>query len=242
MRQFFQQARTRLVSLAAWTIGMAVFIPLGITVYLGAFFFEPKRFSRYVKASCRSVVRAMFIRVETQGLEHFEANKTYLFMANHVNILDILILYGFIPNYFIGVELEDHFHWLFYGPIIRQLGMIPISHQNGRQAYKSLQQAKAKLDQEISILILPEGGRTLTGKFKPFKRGAFILAQEAQKDIVPVVMIGAFDILRKGSLLICPGKLILRFGEVIPFYSLREKDVNQLKNEVQQTMLELFNR
>ncbi len=184
----------------------------------------------------------MFIRVETQGLENFDVNKTYLFMANHVNIFDILILYGFIPNYLVGVELEDHFQWPFYGPIIKQLGMIPISHKNPRQAYNSLQQAKSKLTQQISILILPEGGRTLTGKFKPFKRGAFLLAKEAQKDIVPVVMIGAFKINRKGRLLIRPGKMILRFGEVIPFNSLREMEVDQLKKSVHQKMLTLFNQ
>jgi 1-acyl-sn-glycerol-3-phosphate acyltransferase len=220
---------------------MAIFIPLGIIVYLGAFFCGPKRFSIFVKAGCRLVIRAMFIRVKKEGLAHFAPTGTYLFMANHVNILDILILYGFIPNYFIGVELEDHFRWPFYGPIIRQLGIIPISHKNGRLAYKSLQQARAKLDQGISIVILPEGGRTLTGQFKPFKRGAFILAQEAQKDIVPVVMIGAFKILQKGSRLIRPGKLILRFGEVIPAHAFSGKSVDQIKNEVHQTMLNLFN-
>lgn len=242
MTKLFRRALTWFVSLMVWIIGLSLFIPFGISVYLGTFIFEPKRFSRYVKAGCRLVVRAMFIRVKLQGLERFSANGTYLFMANHVNIFDILILYGFIPNYLIGVELEDHFQWPFYGPIIRQLGMIPISHKNGRQAVKSLQAAKSRLDQQISILILPEGGRTMTGKFKPFKRGAFRLAREAQKDIVPVVMIGAFAIKRKGKLLIRPGKMILRFGEVLPFNSLREMEVDQLRDFVHQKMLDIFNR
>jgi len=67
-----------------------------------------------------------------------------------------------------------------------------------------------------------------------------MLAQKAAVDIVPVVMIGAYQINHKGSLLIRPGKMILRFGAVIPYQSIQHLDVENLKNRIYQKMIELF--
>jgi len=240
MNSRLNSLKNRFISVAVWMMGLTIFIPLGLFAISGSFFTQSHGFIRMVKAGCRLLIRCLFIRVQVEGREQLESDKTYLFIANHVNILDVFILYGFIPNHFKGVELEDHFNWPFYGAIIRRLGMIPISHKRPRAALKSLQLARETLAQGISIVILPEGGRSLNGEFRPFKRGSFILAKKAAVDIVPVVMVGAYQINHKGSLLIRPGKMILRFGTVIPYQSIQYMDVETLKNSIHQKMIELF--
>ena len=76
--------------------------------------------------------------------------------------------------------------------------------------------AKEYINNGHSILIFPEGHRTKTGEINDFKRLPFLLAQEANVDIVPVAMSGLHKIMPVDSLLIRPGKVKLSFGDLIP--------------------------
>jgi 1-acyl-sn-glycerol-3-phosphate acyltransferase len=235
-----QSIKERLISTAAWMLGVLAFIPLGSIILLLSLFIKPKYFDPFVKACCRMILRFLWIRIQVEGRELVQPQRTYLFMANHVNIFDVFVLYGYIPGFVRGVELDEHFEWLFYGLLIRRLGVIPISHTNVQSAVKSLQHAKRTLDEGTSIVILPEGGRTLDGRLSRFKRGAFMLAKEAQVDIVPIIMVGAYQIKRKGCSLIRPGNMTLRFGEPISYQDIKVLDVREMKSYVRQRMLTLF--
>lgn len=240
MAQRLRPLQQMLVSLVVWITGLFAFIPLSLVVIFFSLFADPKRFSPYTKWACRMILRSLLVRVKVEGLDHFKKDRVYLFLCNHVNILDVLVLYGHIPNYFRGVELDEHFDWFFYGMVIRRLGMIPISQTNGRNAFKSLKYALKVIAGGTSILILPEGGRTLDGRFQPFKRGAFLLAKKAGVDLVPSVMVGAFDIMRKGSLLIRPGRMILRFGQPLSFKEIDGMETAAVEANVRERMAALF--
>jgi 1-acyl-sn-glycerol-3-phosphate acyltransferase len=230
-----------LISILAWTTGLCAFVPVGLMVVLAGMIVHPRRFDRFTKIGCRNIMRSLFVRIVVEGREHFKSDRTYLFVCNHVNIFDVFVLYGFIPNYFRGVELDEHFDWFFYGRVIRRLGMIPISQTDARSALKSLRIAEQAVGEGTSILVLPEGGRTLDGNFQPFKPGAFVLARRAGVDIVPLVMIGAFQIKRKGSLFIRPGRMTLRFGPPIAYAQIKDLQVKQISQLVRARMLSMFN-
>jgi 1-acyl-sn-glycerol-3-phosphate acyltransferase len=227
------------VSSIAWSFGTVAFGVLGAMLLCVSRLVDPRRYDQVIKAACRLILRCALIRVHVQGGGHIHSDRTYLFVGNHVNIFDVFVFYGYIPNSFCGVELDEHFQWFFYGPIIRSLGMIPISQANGRSAWKSLARARKTLAAGTSVLILPEGGRTLDGKLQPFKRGSFLLAKTARADIVPVVMVGAFEIYRKGGRLIRPGKMLLRFGEPIEFETIKELDTRRMEEFIRGKMLNL---
>ncbi len=230
---------TRLFSIFAWTTGLFTFFLCGLFVLVLGIFINPKKFDPLVKLFCRMIVRAVGIRVQVEGREHVQPGITYLFMSNHVNIFDVFIVFGYIPTYVRGVELEDHFSWPFYGRLIKRLGMIPISHKNPRSAMNSLKRAQQIMSGGTSIVIFPEGGRTLDGVFKPFMRGTFLLAKQAGADILPMVMIDSFNIKRKGSQLIRPGKMRLRFGAPIPYDSIKNLKTADMSDQVRTVMLEL---
>ena len=232
----------RLVSLIVWTSGVCAFVLLGLFILFATLFIDPKHIDGFVKTGCRYILRSLFIHVEVQGLCNVQPNRTYLFVANHVNLFDAFVLKGYIPVFVRGLELDKHFEWFFYGAIIRRLGMIPISHVNARAALASLNRAKDALADGTSIVVLPEGHRTLDGKFGPFKRGAFLLARDAGMDILPLVMVGAYRIKHKGRMLIRPGKMTLRFGEPILYQDIKDLKINDIRTHVHERMTELFNR
>ncbi len=229
-----------LISILVWITGLSSFVLLSSVVILLSLCADPKRFAGFSKWACRMIMRCLFVRVAVEGLEHVRKDRTYLFICNHVNILDVLVLYGFIPNYFRGVELDEHFEWFFYGRVIRRLGMIPISQTSGRSALKSLHYARQVAAGGTSILILPEGGRTLDGQMQPFKRGAFVLAQKAGAAVVPAVMTGAFEIMRKGSLLIKPGRMALKLGAPIEFAEIDGIGADEIGKGVRARMEDLL--
>ncbi len=227
-------------SAVAWAAGVCAFVPLGGMVVVLSFLAPPRRFHAFTSWSCRMILRALGVRVTVTGREYLHPGRPYLFVGNHVNLFDVFVFYGYIPVFFRGVELDEHFDWFFYGRIIRRLGMIPISQTRGREALRSLKTAEQALAGGTSVLILPEGGRTLDGRFQPFKRGAFRLARRAQAQVVPVVMTGAFQILQKGRLFVRPGRMALRFGPPLPPARLKKMETAALADLVRRRMLDLF--
>lgn len=221
---------------------MCVFIPVSLVVLLMGTLWHPKRFDLFTKWGCRRLFQSLLIRIKVDGASNFKKGSNYLFICNHVNIFDVFVLYGYIPNYFRGLELDEHFDWFYYGKLIRRLGMIPISQTNARSALKSLKEAQGAVKDGTSIVILPEGGRTLDGKLQPFKRGAFLLAKKAQVDIVPMAMVGAFRIKRKGNWLIRPGKMVLRFGKPIAYSEIKGMTLEEISALVRHHILELIGK
>jgi len=214
----------RLRSLLAWSIGLSLFVTLCVFIVFSVLFFKPARYDPWIKWSCRVILRAIGVRVQVEDHGGRQPNATYLFMANHVNLLDAFLFMGFIPHFFRAVEVRSHFSWPLYGWMIRLLGNIPMDREQPHKAMAGLNAAAEALQRGQSILIMPEGSRTRHGRLLPFKRGPFLLAQNSRVDIVPLVQIGSFAVQRKGSLLIRPGKI--RFILLEPIHYARFATMN----------------
>lgn len=78
-------------------------------------------------------------------------------------------------------------------------------------------------------MILPEGYRTLDGKLMTFKRLPFYLAKQAEVDIVPMGLSGLFHLNRKGSWLIQPTTVKVKFGKPITTDQSKHLSVDELK-------------
>jgi len=206
------------------------------------FMFLPRNsYDPILKWMARKLLLLMGIRVSVDFKEELNQSGTYLYIANHVNLFDPLLLYGYIPTFVRGVELSSHFKWPIYGWTLSRMGHIPINRVNANSAMKSLRRAAEYLQRGDSIVILPEGHRTSDGKVANFKRGSFILAKNGGRDIVPVAIIGALEISRRGSWLISPGQIILRFGKPIPERDFRSDGTYELKERCQNAVKDLMN-
>jgi 1-acyl-sn-glycerol-3-phosphate acyltransferase len=71
------------------------------------------------------------------------------------------------------------------------------------------------LREGLSFAVYPEGTRSQDGRLLPFKKGAFLIAIRAGVPVVPVSIVGAQDLLRKGEWSVRPGEVIVRFGEAV---------------------------
>ncbi|MBN1154730.1 1-acyl-sn-glycerol-3-phosphate acyltransferase [candidate division KSB1 bacterium] len=229
-----------LVSILLYLIGLPTFLIVAIVVIVCSFLFKPQQYDRFVKALCRILLRTFFIKVDVIGMERIDPTKTYIFMSNHVNIFDVFVLYGYIPNFARGVELDSHFRWPIWGKVITRFGNIPISHKKLRGALNSLNKAEQAIQNGTSIIILPEGHRTRDGKLLPFMRGPFLMAQKARTDIVATAMVGAYNIKRVSHWLIKPGTVKFVIGDVIRYESFKTLSTHELKETVKESIQKLL--
>ena len=106
----------------------------------------------------------------------------------------------------------------------------------------SIRAAVKSLKQGMPLVIFPEGGRTPDGQIKPFMPGAFFLAIKAQVDVVPVALVGTYELLPMDTYHIKCRPLEMRVGQPIPTTGLKARDVETLSAKVRKAMEDLYYR
>lgn len=201
-----------LFTFSGYLLGVPVLLFILLLIIIQNLLNNQRLFDPLLKFLCRLIPRLFGIRIRVSGFENLDRGKNYLFISNHINIFDGLILYGYIPHFIRGVELESHFSWPIWGAITRRLGNIPISHKNVKEALVSLDRAAEVINKGLSILIFPEGHRTRDGGLQTFMRGPFRLVKKTQADIMPIVFKGAWERKNIKTRLVTPGSMEIIFG------------------------------
>src|SRR6266704_2498746 len=100
----------------------------------------------------------------------------------------------------------------------------------------SIRSALKTLKGGMPLVIFPEGGRTPDGRIQPFLSGAFFLAIKAQVDIVPVALVGTYELLPMDTYHIKPRPLEMRVGEPIATAGLTLREMEALSGKVQKAL------
>jgi 1-acyl-sn-glycerol-3-phosphate acyltransferase len=136
-------------------------------------------------------------------LDNLNLDKQYIFMSNHESALDIVLGLAAIPFNIVFLAKKELFRVPIFGWAMNSAGMIKIDRQNPEIARKSVSEAVETLIQSsFSTLIYPEGTRSNGEELLPFKKGGFILAIRTQLPVVPITILGAGNVLPKGTLAI----------------------------------------
>lgn len=139
------------------------------------------------------------IQVEVQGEEHLWSHRPAVFIFNHQSQLDLALSSYLLRHGFTGVAKEELKRDPLVGLPFRFAGVAFVDRKGGKDPRKALAPAVKKLHDGISIVIAPEGTRSLTPTLGPFKTGAFFLAKEAGVPIVPIVIRNAGELMWRDS-------------------------------------------
>jgi 1-acyl-sn-glycerol-3-phosphate acyltransferase len=137
------------------------------------------------------------VTVEVEGEENIDRARNYIIISNHRSFTDILVGSAAIPLQFRWLAKRSLFKIPLIGTAMRMAGYIPIDREHSVSASRSLQRVKEVLGNGISVWIFPEGTRTRMEKLGKFKRGAFLIAIESGKPILPVTLINTDNIFYK---------------------------------------------
>ena len=161
---------------------------------------------RFAMWIVKTGVRAAGIKVEITGLEHVPADRSCIFMCNHVSNLDPPVVLPLLPGRSSVLLKKELMRIPILGRAMRMAKFVPVERGSKREAAKaSVIEAGDALRSGLHILVYPEGTRSLDGRLSRFKKGPFYLAEETQAPIVPIALSGTQHMMRKGSAAITPG-------------------------------------
>lgn len=216
--------------LAAWT---------ALTVAVSRFT-DTRRIDQMIKMMTRAVPRLAGIKVEVLGRQAIDIEQTYVYVINHVNVFDMFAIYQAIPHYTRSLEHAEHFGWPVFGQFITAVGQIPIDPKDKRLTVQGLKKAADMLRAGDSLVVLPEGERTLDGSVGRFYPGAFRLAIQTGRQVVPMAIKGGRTISRRGDWRIRPGTMQVLFAAPITTDGLTLGDAADLADRCRKTVIELL--
>ncbi len=199
-----------------------IFIPL-FFVFSILFSFLAATFSILVNPRIGSFWGATWARltgmitpmlVSVKGRENIHSKQSYVIIANHQSGYDIFLLYGWLGVDFKWIMKKELRHAPGIGYASHKVGHIFLDRSSPRAAMESIEEAKKKLVNGTSVVIFPEGTRSISNKMRPFKKGAFKIAFELGLPILPITIVDTYKVYEKGLRLL-PGAVQMVIHEPI---------------------------
>ncbi|MBA2305013.1 MAG: 1-acyl-sn-glycerol-3-phosphate acyltransferase [Acidobacteria bacterium] len=158
------------------------------------------------------------VQLRIEGKENIQKHRAAVYAVNHTSNVEPPILFEALHSTFPRLRV-------LYKAELRKLpilvrawdlaGFVPLERGNPEQSLPAIGRAADALRQGHSFLIFPEGTRSRTGRLLPFKKGGFIMAIKGSAPMVPVAISGARAAMRKGSFVIQPVVVRVRFGQPV---------------------------
>jgi len=191
-------------SILFWTVAVVMTISVFLVVSFIALFlfpFDRKRKLAHAQGFWWAdvIIRSNpFWNLTINGLERIDPNKTYVVVVNHQSLADIVILYK-THMQFKWVAKESLFNIPVFGWCMSVMKYIKLTRGEYSSIKKVYQEAAQWLRDGVSVLFFPEGTRSVTEEMNNFKSGAFRLAIQEKKPILPIYIEGSRDIIPRGN-------------------------------------------
>lgn len=188
----------------------------------------------------RMILGTIGAQITVEGLDKIDTSKAHVYVVNHLSALDIPVLYLHLPFQFRILAKRELFRYPFMGWHLRRSGQIPVDLENPKKSIRSLNRAVEVLRNGMPLVIFPEGGRSEDGQLQPFMGGAFFSAIKAHVDVVPMAIIGTYEVLKMNTWHIKPRPVRLLLGHPVSTDGLTVRDTETLTAKVRQIIRDLI--
>jgi 1-acyl-sn-glycerol-3-phosphate acyltransferase len=180
------------------------------------------------------VLRTTGVRVSVRGVERLDPRQSYVFASNHQSIYDIPIVFTSIPLQLRIVSKASVGAFPFLGWHLRRTGHLLVDRKNpGAGIVKKMARL---VGGSRSLIVFPEGTRSVDGTVGRFKGGMFLVAIDAGLPVVPVSIAGSRHVMLKGRLTTCPGDVTLTIHEPIPTAGIGRQGARDLAERVREVV------
>ncbi|MEO8147921.1 MAG: lysophospholipid acyltransferase family protein [Bacteroidia bacterium] len=171
------------------------------------------------------------IRYEIKKNTKLKKDKPYVFCPNHASILDTVITYVAIPNYFHFMGKAELRKAPLFGIFFKRMN-IAVDRGSIRASHRAFMRAHDDIQKGISISVFPEATvPACAPKLGPVKNGAFKLAIENQIPLVPITYLNTWKILPERNIIPGPHKVHIYIHEPIITKGMTDGDLKKLKEE-----------
>lgn len=175
------------------------------------------------------------IRLEVIGEHHVWAQRPAVFLINHQStLIDFVVTSKLLRHGFTAVAKKEVQSTPLIGQLFSMAGVAFVDRSNRSNAIESLKSAVDKLKEGTSVVMAPEGTRSLTPRIGPFKKGGFHLAAQAGVPIVPIVIRNAGEIMWRGAKTAKSGTIQVVVHPPIPTEGWTAGDIDAAVRDVRQ--------
>lgn len=186
------------------------------------------------------LLRITWSPVQVIGAENLSKASVAVYAANHLSYMDTPALFSKLPFQFRILARHDLFCIPFIGWYLRRSGQIPVDSTSLRSTLASLNRGVRVLQSGMPLLIFPEGGRSADGRLQPFMSGPAFMAVRAKVPLVPMALIGTYELMPMHTYHVRPRPLRLVVGEPIDTAHCTSKMVDALTQQLHAAIAAMY--
>jgi 1-acyl-sn-glycerol-3-phosphate acyltransferase len=186
------------------------------------------------------LLRIAFCPVTVEHKERLQVAGPAVYACNHLSYYDTPALFAKLPFQFRILAKAPLWKIPFVGWYLKRSGQVPIDQSSSRAGVASLLRGVATLKSGLPLMVFPEGGRAASGQLQVMAAGAAYMAIKAQVPLVPLTLIGTYELLPIHVYALRPRPLKLVAGEPISTVGLTTKDAEALTERMRAVIYETY--
>ena len=183
------------------------------------------------------MVRLALTRTQIVHPERLQTARAAVFACNHLSYMDTPVLFASLPFQFRILANHYLFRYPFIGWHLTRSCQVPIDQSSLRSQVAGLMRGVATLKSGMPVLIFPDGSRSPDGHVRQFLSGAAFMAIKAQVPLVPMALIGTYELLPMHTYHVAPRPVLLVVCEPILTTGLTSRDADALTKRMLDTIV-----
>lgn len=234
MRWLIDIPRTVLTILAGV---LATIVSVALLVVIAVFDNTSPVIERIIRAWSRVWLVMSGTRLEVEGHDNIDLNRSYVVVANHLSVFDIMACLLAVPLPIRFLAKKELFKIPVLAQGMRTVGIIEVDREARGAVHAEVnRQSKELIAKGRSLIIYAEGTRPRNGVMKPFKKGAFTMAIAAQLPILPLSISGSYEAWPPGVRLVRGGRIKVVLDKPIETEGLKHSDTGDLRDQVREVI------
>jgi 1-acyl-sn-glycerol-3-phosphate acyltransferase len=191
------------------------------------------------QAWANTLLLATLAPVELIGRENLRAEAA-VYASNHLSYYDTPVLFAKLPFQFRILAKKALWPTPFVGWYLERSGQVPIDAGSTRSTIAGLLRGVKTLQNGLALVIFPEGGRAEFGRTTPFQSGAAFMAIKAQVPLVPIALVGTYELLPIHTYHLTPRPLKIVIGEPLSTEGMTTRDADALTQRLFDAITTLY--
>ncbi len=178
--------------------------------------------------------------VKVIGREKLHIHETAVYACNHLSYMDTPVLFAWLPFQFRILAKQSLWKTPFIGWYLNRSGQVPVDTKSPRSLIASLNRGVATLKHGMPLVLFPEGGRAATGQLQSMMSGCAYMAIKAQVPLVPLTLIGTYELLPIHVYALHPRPLAIVVGDPLSTEGLTTRDADALTQRLYQAISDTY--
>ena len=199
---------------------------------------------RIARAWASVVLRISLSPVQVVGAENLQSlpsqGPAAVYACNHLSYMDTPVVFSKLPFQFRILARHDLFTIPFIGWYLRRSGQIPVDSSHVRASVQSLNRGVQALQQGMPLVIFPEGGRSPNGETQNFLSGVAYMAIRARVPVVPMALVGTYELMPMHVYHLHPRPLYLVVGHPIDSSEYTPKTADVLTQRIHDAIVHMY--